>query len=159
MKFDRLKRRKFINLLGGAVAWPLGAGAQQAGKIYRIGFLGVTSLAEYGDRVEAVRTGLRRLGYEEGKNIVIHYRWADGRYDRLPELAAELVHRWVAIGPQRKLEPTPPAGACFRRESDMPHLENKPSPDSTSQQPGARVLLEDFRIADVAAQRLDRSVT
>jgi ABC-type uncharacterized transport system substrate-binding protein len=92
-----MRRREFIALLGGAVAWPLGAGAQQAGKIYRIGFLGVTSLAEYGDRVEAVRTGLRRLGYEEGKNIVIHYRWADGRYDRLPELAAELVQLNVDV--------------------------------------------------------------
>jgi putative ABC transport system substrate-binding protein len=57
----------------------------------------LTSLAEYGDRVEAVRTGLRRLGYEESKNIVIHYRWADGRYDRLPELAAELVQLNVDV--------------------------------------------------------------
>ena len=91
MQLDQLKRREFIMLLGGAAAArPLAARAQQSGKVYRIGFLGVTSHAEYGDRVEAVRTGLRRLGYEGGKNIVIHYRWADGSYDRLPGLAAEL---------------------------------------------------------------------
>ena len=93
-----VKRREFILLIGGAAAaWPLAARAQQSGKVYRIGFLGVTSLAEYRDRVEAVRTGLRRLGYEESKNIVIHYRWADGRYDRLPELAAELVQLNVDV--------------------------------------------------------------
>jgi len=79
-------------LLGGAAAAvPLATYAEPSRKIYQIGFLGVTSQAEYRDRVEAVRKGLRQLGYEEGKNIVIHYRWAEGKYDRLPELAAELV--------------------------------------------------------------------
>ena len=53
--------------------------------------VGATSLAETKRRVDGLRTGLRRLGYEEGKNIVIHYRWAEYRYDRLPKLAAELV--------------------------------------------------------------------
>jgi putative ABC transport system substrate-binding protein len=92
MKLDHLKRREFITLLGSAAAaWPLGARAQSSGKVYRIGFLGVTSHTEYRRQVDAVHTGLRRLGYEEGKNIAIHYRWAEGRYDRLPELAAELV--------------------------------------------------------------------
>ena len=91
-----LKRREFITLLGGAAAWPLlirsfAASAQPSGKVYRIGFLGVFSYAEYRRQVDALRTGLSQLGYEEGKNIVIHYRWAEGRYDRLPELAAELV--------------------------------------------------------------------
>jgi ABC-type uncharacterized transport system substrate-binding protein len=85
-------RRRVITLLGGtAAAWPLAARAQSSGKTYRIGFLGVTSLAETGSRVDALRTGLRQLGYEEGKNLVIHYRWAEGSYDRLPELAADLL--------------------------------------------------------------------
>jgi putative tryptophan/tyrosine transport system substrate-binding protein len=87
-----VKRREFLTLLGGAAAaWPLAARAQPSGKTYRIGFLGLTSLAETRPRVDALRTGLRQLGYEEGKNIVIHYRWAEGSYDRLPELAADLL--------------------------------------------------------------------
>ena len=90
---SHMRRRDFITLLGGAAtAWPLAAGAQPSGKMYRIGFLGVTSYAEYeGRRVDALLAGLRQLGYEEGRNIVIHYRWAESRYDRLPELATELV--------------------------------------------------------------------
>jgi putative ABC transport system substrate-binding protein len=87
-----LRRREFITLLGGtAVAWPLTVRAQPSGKTYRIGFLGPTSYAERKRDVDALRSGLRQLGYEEGRNIVIHYRWAEGRYDRLAELAAELV--------------------------------------------------------------------
>ena len=88
--FD-MTRRLFISLLGGAMAWPVAARAQRSGKVYRIGFLGVTSHAGHGYLVDALRTGLRKLGYEEGKNIVIDYRWAEESYDRLPELAVELV--------------------------------------------------------------------
>jgi putative ABC transport system substrate-binding protein len=88
-----MRRREFITLLSGAtVAWPLAARAQPSGKTYLIGFLGVFSYPEYRRLVEALRTGLRKLGYEEGRNIVIEYRWAEGRYDRLPELATELVN-------------------------------------------------------------------
>src|SRR2546421_11231668 len=87
-----MRRRTFIEIVGGAaVTWPLAARAQPSGKVYRIGFLGVTSQAEYGRFVDPLREGLRQLGYEEGKHVVIEYRWAEGRYDRLPELAAELV--------------------------------------------------------------------
>ncbi|MBI2466349.1 MAG: ABC transporter substrate-binding protein [Candidatus Rokubacteria bacterium] len=70
---------------------PLGADAQQAAKVHRIGLLGVASVSAYASLVEAFRQGLRDLGYVEGKNIVIEYRWAEGKYDRLPELAAELI--------------------------------------------------------------------
>jgi putative tryptophan/tyrosine transport system substrate-binding protein len=91
MQYDQLKRRAFITLLGGAAAWPLAARAQPSGKTYRIGFLGVFSFTEYQRLVDALRAGLRQFGYEEGKSIAIEYRWAEGRYDRLPELAAELV--------------------------------------------------------------------
>ena len=87
-----MKRREFITLVGGAVAaWPLAARAQLSGKTYRIGFLGPGSYAERKRDIDALQKGLRRLGYEEGRNIVIEYRWAEGRYDRLPELTAELV--------------------------------------------------------------------
>ena len=87
-----MRRREFITLLGGAAAaWPLAARAQPAGKVKQIGFLGVTSLAETRAVLTPCARAFAELGYEEGKNIVIHYRWAEGRYDRLPELAAELV--------------------------------------------------------------------
>ena len=91
-----MKRREFITLLGGtAVAWPLAARAQQ-GKVARIGFLGATS-ASGESRVEAFRLGLRDLGYVDGKNIVIEFRWAEQKYDRLPELAAELLRLNVDV--------------------------------------------------------------
>jgi putative tryptophan/tyrosine transport system substrate-binding protein len=87
------RRREFISLLGGAVAWPVAARTQQSAKVARIGFLGATSLSSpvYKRNVDALRDGLRDLGYIEGQNIVIEFRWADGDYDRLPELAAEIV--------------------------------------------------------------------
>jgi ABC-type uncharacterized transport system substrate-binding protein len=87
-----IRRREFV-LLGGsaAAAWPVAARAQPSGKTYRIGFLGPGSYAERTRDIDALRMGLRRLGYEEGRNTVIEYRWAEGRYDRLPELTAELV--------------------------------------------------------------------
>ena len=92
-----MRRREFITLLGGAaVAWPLVARAQPSGKMYRIGFLGVYSHSE-SRLVDALRAGLRQLGYEEGKNIAIEYRWAEGKYDRLPELAAELARLKVDV--------------------------------------------------------------
>jgi putative tryptophan/tyrosine transport system substrate-binding protein len=86
-----MKRRDFITLLGGAAAWPLAARAQQAGKVYRIGFLGNSTAALEANLVGPFRDGLRALGYEEGRNIVIEYRWAEGEYERFPALIAELV--------------------------------------------------------------------
>jgi hypothetical protein len=103
-----VKRREFITLLGSAAAWPLAARAQTSGKTYRIGFLGVFSYAEYKRQVDALLMGLRQLGYEQGKNIVIHYRWAEGRYDRLRELTAELVKLNVDVRPVHKRPNTPP---------------------------------------------------
>jgi putative ABC transport system substrate-binding protein len=83
-----MRRRQFITLVGGAaVAWPLAAHAQT--KVARLGFLGVASAT--GFQTEALRAGLRDFGYVEGNNIVIDCRFAEGRYERLPELAAELV--------------------------------------------------------------------
>src|SRR6516165_10865704 len=87
-----MRRREFIVALGGAVAWPLAARAQQQTKIARIGILGLASAAAVAPYVNAVRAGLRDLGHIEGKNLIIEYRFGDGNYDRLPNLAAQLVH-------------------------------------------------------------------
>src|SRR5262249_11661031 len=93
-----MKRRAFITLLGSAAAaWPLATRAQQAGKVPRIGFLGVASPSTFAARFEAIRLGLRDFGYVEGTTITIEYRWAEGRYERLPELAAELVRSKVDL--------------------------------------------------------------
>jgi ABC-type uncharacterized transport system substrate-binding protein len=87
-----MRRRKFITLLGGAAAgWPLAAPAQQQAKVPQIGFLGNSTAALEADLVGPFRDGLRDLGYEEGRNIVIEYRWAEGKYDRFPALIAELI--------------------------------------------------------------------
>ena len=86
-----MNRREFISLLGGAaVAWPLGARAQQP-KVYRIGVLEVTSPALNAAQLEAFRQGLREHGYIEGRNYTLEYRSADGNAERFPDLAAELV--------------------------------------------------------------------
>src|SRR5262245_60224078 len=86
-----MRRREFISLLSGvAVGWPVAANAQQADKIARIGYLS-TDLAGGSGLREAFRQGLRDLGYVEGRNVVIEYRDAEGKLDRLPALVAELV--------------------------------------------------------------------
>src|SRR5436853_6080220 len=91
-----MKRREFIFALGGAVAvWPLVARAQQPTKSYRIGMLETISAALNAPHLDAFRKGLRELGYVEGKNYTIEYRSADGRAERFPELAAELVRLGV----------------------------------------------------------------
>jgi putative tryptophan/tyrosine transport system substrate-binding protein len=93
-----MKRREFITLLGGAAAaWPLAAGAQQPGKVPRIGILGSTSASGLATRVEGFRLGLRDLGYVEGSTVIIEYRWADDKYERLPALAADLVRSNVDV--------------------------------------------------------------
>jgi putative tryptophan/tyrosine transport system substrate-binding protein len=94
---NRLKRRELITLLGSAAAWPLAARAQQAGKVHRIGFLGSATSAGSAKPVESFRTGLREFGYIEGTNIGIEFRWAEGNYDRLPHLVAELIGKNVDV--------------------------------------------------------------
>jgi putative ABC transport system substrate-binding protein len=92
-----MRRREFLGLLGGgAAAWPMVARAQQTSSPV-IGFLGGTAAGPYAPFVAAFRQGLQDAGYVEGRNITIEYRWADGHYDRLPALAADLVRRNVAL--------------------------------------------------------------
>jgi putative ABC transport system substrate-binding protein len=93
-----MQRRNFITLFGGmAVAWPLVLYAQPLGRMARIGFLGSASASGSAKSVEAFRIGLRDLGYVEGRNIAIEFRWAEGKYDRLSELVAELIRLNVDV--------------------------------------------------------------
>jgi putative ABC transport system substrate-binding protein len=90
-------RRRFMTTVTWLAVSPFGVGAQTTAKTWRIGFLGSSSAAGYESRVAALRTGLREFGYVEGKSLAIEYRWADGRYERLPGLARELLQSNVDV--------------------------------------------------------------
>jgi len=91
-----MHRREFIAITGGAAVWPLVASAQQSTNPV-IGFLNVASPEGYAHHVTAFRDGLKERGYIDGQNVAIEFRWAEGHYDRLPSMAADLVRREVAV--------------------------------------------------------------
>src|SRR5258706_3405175 len=94
-----MKRRAFIALVGGAVAtWPLAARAQQpAGRVYRVGYLVISSREPTLHLIKAFEEGLRSLGYRVGDNVAIEYRFANGEMERMPELAADVVRLGVDV--------------------------------------------------------------
>jgi putative ABC transport system substrate-binding protein len=103
-----LRRREFIAGLGGAAAvWPLGASAQQRA-LPVIGFLNTGSPDQLADALTDFRQGLGQTGYVEGRNVAIEYRWAAGRVELLPQLAADLVNRQVQLLSQAQVAPLPP---------------------------------------------------
>src|SRR6516225_8526439 len=92
-----MRRRNFIALLGSAAAWPLAARAQQAGKLPTIGFLGSGTAATQSQWTGAFVQRLRELGWSEGRDVAIEYRWAEGRNERAAEIAAEFVRLKVDV--------------------------------------------------------------
>jgi len=111
-----VKRRAFLAGIGAATAWPVVIRAQQpAGKVPRIGYLGVASASDGARGAEAFETGLRELGHVPGKSLLIDYRWANGRYEQLDVLATELVRVPVDV----IFSPTTAAAVAARKSTAM----------------------------------------
>lgn len=154
-----ISRREFL-IAGGAgvLAVPLACFAQQQGKPRRIGFLGASSASGYASRVEALRAGLRELGYVEGKNIAIEFRWADGKYERLPGLAAELVQLKVDV---IVTYGTPGTLACKQATTTIPIVMASAGDAVTTgmvasiARPGGNITGSTFYNPELAAKRLE----
>jgi putative ABC transport system substrate-binding protein len=152
------RRRFLLTSVAGALAAPLVASAQQAGKVHRIGFLGAGTRAAWGPGIEALQLGLRDHGYVDGRDITIEYRWAENRFDRLPELAAELVR----LNPDVIItHGTPCTLALKRATSAIPivmSIIGNPVENgvvSSLAQPGGNITGSSFFSDEVTAKRLE----
>jgi putative ABC transport system substrate-binding protein len=150
-----MKRRQFITLLGGMAAWPIAARAQQPTPL--IGFLGGADPVGYAPLVEALRSGLREHGYVEGQSVRIEYRWADGKYDRLPALAADLVGRKVDI---IITQGTPAAVAAKQATTTIPIVmaivgDPVPAIVPSYSRPGGNITGSSFFFHEINAKRLE----
>ena len=147
-----MKRREFISLLGGAAAaWPLVARAQQPAMPV-VGFIHAGSPATSGSHMTAFRQGLIEMGYVEGRNVSIEYRWAEGRQDRYPELAADLVRQKVSVIATGANTPASRSGKdCDHGVGDDPV---KLGLVASLARPGGNATGINFFIAELAAKRL-----
>jgi putative ABC transport system substrate-binding protein len=154
-----MDRRAFLSALGaGLLVAPPVAEAQQPARVPRIGFLGLVSASDFAKQVEALRAGLGDLGYLEGKTIVIEYRWAEGKYNRLPDLAAELVRLKVDV---LVTHGTPGALAAKRATTTIP-IVMATSGDAVASglveslaRPGGNVTGSTFFVPELNAKRLE----
>jgi len=153
-----MRRREFITLLGGAAITPSLAARAQQTAMPVIGFLGGADPIGLAPQIEALRLGLRDHGYIEGQNIVVEYRWAEGQYDRLPALAADLVRRRVAI---IVTQGTPASLAAKQATTTIPivmAIVGNPVETglvSSLARPGGNITGSSFFIAELSAKRLE----
>ena len=153
-----MRRRDFIKVIAGsAAAWPLAAHAQQA-KIAQIGFLSSATAAGYAKKFEALQAGLRSFGYLEGKNIVIHSRWAEGNYNQLAALASELIALKVDV---LVTHGTPAASALKKATATIPIVmavsgdADKTGLIQSLARPGGNVTGLTYFTAEQASKRLE----
>jgi len=152
-----MRRRAFISLLGGAVAWPLAARAQQR-TMPVVGYLSSQSVDTQADLLRGFRLGLRESGYVEGENVAVEYRWAENEADRLPALAAELVRRQVAV---IAASGGPASGAVAKATAMIPIVFMVPEDPvrlglvGSLARPGGNLTGVNFFSAELAGKRLD----